>query len=81
MLRWVGRARWESVRRTVGVAMLAGVAPAEWSWLAAVGLAKLTSVASGGLLAGGATCLRLDKRSARRRGTSNLPALRDERLR
>lgn len=47
----------------VGVAILFGVQPLGVSWLVAVGLAKLTLVAAGGLMAGGAVLLRLAKRS------------------
>ena len=65
MLRWFGRGLLGLglvLGGAVGVAMLAGIAPAGMSWLAAVTLAKLTLVASGGLMAGGAVCLRLDQR-------------------
>ena len=48
----------------VGGAMLAGVHLTGVSWLVAVGLAKLTLVASGGLMATGAVCLRLDQRAS-----------------
>lgn len=50
----------------VGVAILFGVQPPGVSWLVAVGLAKLTLIASGGLMAGGALLLRLAKRSDER---------------
>lgn len=49
----------------VGVAMLLGLRPAAMSWLVAVGLTKLALIASGGLMAAGALCLRLDNRSRR----------------
>lgn len=69
MLRRVGQvllAGGAVIGAAVGVAILAGVHPAGLSWLAAVGLAKLTLVASGGLMAAGATCLRIDKRTRKR---------------
>lgn len=50
----------------VGAAMLAGVHVRGVPWLVAVGLTKLTLMASGGLMAGGAVCLRLDRREAAR---------------
>jgi hypothetical protein len=71
MLRWVGRGLLGVglvLGGSVGVAMLAGLAPLGMSWLAAVGLAKLTLVASVGLMAGGAACLRLDQRHRARLG-------------
>jgi hypothetical protein len=54
----------------VGVAMLSGVHLAGVSWIVAVGLTKLTLLASGGLMAGGAVCLRLERRNAERRALS-----------
>ena len=50
----------------VGLAMLGGPHLTGLSWLVAVGLAKLTLLTSGGLMAGGAVCLRLDRRAAER---------------
>jgi hypothetical protein len=47
----------------VGIGMLLGVSVPGVSWLVAVGLAKLTLVASGGLIAAGATLQRLAKRA------------------
>jgi hypothetical protein len=47
----------------VGIGMLLGVSVPGVSWLVAVGLAKLTLIASGGLIAAGATVQRLAKRA------------------
>lgn len=54
----------------VGTAILVGFRPASLTWLLAIGLTKLTLLASGGLMAAGAFCLRLDKREAERMGLS-----------
>ena len=73
MLRRIGSlllATGVAVGAGVGVAMLVGFRPAGLSWLLAVGLAKLTLAASGGLMAAGAVCLRLDKRDAERKALS-----------
>jgi hypothetical protein len=53
----------------VGIAILAGFPFPGVSWLVALGLAKLTLIASGGLLAGGAVLQRL----ASRRDADRLP--------
>lgn len=53
----------------VGIAILAGFTFPGVSWLVALGLAKLTLIASGGLLAGGAVLQRL----ASRRDSDRLP--------
>jgi hypothetical protein len=69
MLRWVGNGLLGLgvvVGGAVGVAMLTGVSLAGVSWLVAVGVAKLTLIASAGLMAGGALCLRLDHRERKR---------------
>ena len=47
----------------VGIGILLGVSVPGVSWLVAVGLAKLTLVASAGLMAAGATLHRLARRS------------------
>jgi hypothetical protein len=47
----------------VGIGMLLGVSIPGVSWLVTVGLAKLTLVASGGLMAAGAMLQRLAKRA------------------
>lgn len=54
----------------VGVAIFVGFRPATLPWLLAIGLTKLTLLASGGLMAAGAFCLRLDKREAARKALS-----------
>jgi hypothetical protein len=46
----------------VGVGLLLGVEVPGVSWLIAVGLVKLTLIASGGLMAGGAVLHRLARR-------------------
>ena len=78
MLRWMGRGLLGLgvvVGGAVGVAMMTGVHLTGISWLAAVGIAKLTLVASGGLMAAGAVCLRLDNRTRHRRLTgSDVPS-------
>lgn len=51
---------------SVGVGMLLGVSVPGVSWLLAVGLAKLTLIASAGLMAAGAMLQRLAKRSEAR---------------
>lgn len=51
------------VGSAVGVAMFLGVTLPGVSWLVAVGLAKLTLIASGGLMAAGAVLHRLAKRA------------------
>jgi hypothetical protein len=50
----------------VGVALLLGVQLPGVTWLVAVGLTKLTLIASGGLMGAGAVLLRLAKRSDER---------------
>lgn len=50
-----------------GVGMFVGFHPANLPWLLAIGLTKLTLLGSGGLMAAGAFCLRLDKREAARK--------------
>jgi hypothetical protein len=50
----------------VGIAMLTGVQVISVPWLIAVGIAKLTLFGSGALMAGGAVCLRLDRRRRER---------------
>jgi hypothetical protein len=50
----------------VGVAMLGGLHFAG-PWLVAVGLTKLTLLASGGLMATGAVCIRLARRAEKQR--------------
>jgi hypothetical protein len=76
MLRWVGNSLLGLgvvVGGAVGVAMLTGVHLAGVSWLVAVGIAKLTLVASVGLMAGGAVCLRLDYRERGRLAAGDPP--------
>lgn len=51
------------VGAAVGFGMLAGVTLPGMPWLVAVGLTKLTLLSSAGLMAAGAFCLRLDRRS------------------
>jgi hypothetical protein len=70
MLRWTGNTLMSLgalLGGAVVVAAIGGVHLSGLSWLIAVGMAKLTVVASGGLMAGGAFCLRLDKREKERR--------------
>lgn len=70
MLRWLGSTLiglGVAAGGAVGIAMLSGVHFTGVSWLLAVGIAKLTLVASGALMAGGAICLRLDRRQNDRR--------------
>jgi hypothetical protein len=50
----------------VGVGLLVGVQVPGVSWLIAVGLVKLTLIASGGLIAGGAVLQRLARRADER---------------
>jgi hypothetical protein len=50
----------------VGLGVLLGVSLPGVSWLVAVGVAKLTLIASGGLIAAGATLQRLAKRAEQR---------------
>jgi hypothetical protein len=50
----------------VGIGLLLGVQMPGLSWLVAVGLVKLTLIASGGLMAGGAVLLRLARRADER---------------
>lgn len=59
----------------VGVGLLLGVQVPGVSWLVAVGLTKLTLIASGGLMAAGAVLTRLSKRSEGRDrlGTGSSP--------
>ena len=45
-----------------GVGLIAGLHVSGWTWLVTIGLAKLTLVASGGLMAGGAVLQRLARR-------------------
>jgi hypothetical protein len=47
---------------SIGIGMLLGVTVPGVSWLVAVGLTKLTLIASGGLIAAGALLQRLAKR-------------------
>jgi hypothetical protein len=78
MLRWAGRAMLALgvvVGSGIGLAILVGFHAAGLSWLIAVGLAKLGLVSAVGLMAGGAVCLRLDRR-ARERQLASLPASR-----
>jgi hypothetical protein len=51
---------------SIGVGMLLGVNLPGVSWLVAVGLVKLTLIASGGLIAAGAVLQRLAKRGDER---------------
>jgi hypothetical protein len=51
----------------VGVTMMTGVSLPGLPWLIVVGLVKLTLVASGGLIAAGAVCLRLANRAEERK--------------
>jgi hypothetical protein len=51
----------------VGVGLLLGVSVPGVSWLVAVGLTKLTLIAAGGLIAGGAVLQRLASRAEDRR--------------
>lgn len=46
----------------VGIGLFAGIHVASVPWVIAVGLTKLTLLASGGLMAAGAVCLRLGRR-------------------
>jgi hypothetical protein len=55
----------------VGLAILLNVSLPSVSWLVAVGLAKLTLIAAGGLMAGGAVAQRL---AARRDDSPQLPS-------
>jgi hypothetical protein len=50
----------------VGATMLAGVHLIALPWLVTVGLVKLTLIASGGLMATGAVCVRLANRNEQR---------------
>jgi len=50
----------------VGGAMLMGVGVVGMPWLVTVGLTKLALLSSGGLMAAGAACLRLDRRAGER---------------
>lgn len=45
-----------------GVGLIAGLHVTGWTWLVTIGLAKLTLLASGGLMAGGAILQRLARR-------------------
>ena len=68
MIRWVGRTLLTAgavLGAAVGAAVLLHV-NIPLPWLAAVGLAKLTLAASGGLMAGGAVCLRIARRREQR---------------
>ena len=60
----------------VGAAMLGGVHVVAHPWLVTVGLVKLTLIASGGLMATGAVCVRLANRAEQRQ---LLPPTVDER--
>lgn len=51
----------------VGIGMLLGVSLPGLPWIVAVGLVKLTLIAAGGLMAGGAILHSLAKRSEQRR--------------
>ena len=69
MFRWIGTALLAlglMVGTTVGMAMLTGVYPTGLSWILAVGFTKLALAGSLGLMAGGAMCLRLDRRARER---------------
>ena len=63
----------------VGAAMLSGVHFVGVPWIVAVGLTKLTLLASGGLMAAGAVCIRLARRDEQRKaldaGTRDLRKL------
>ena len=50
-----------------GVGLIAGLHISGWTWLVTIGLSKLTLVASGGLMAGGAVLQRLARREDARR--------------
>ena len=50
----------------VGIGMLLGISVPGVSWVVAVGLAKLTLIAAGGLMAGGAVLQRLATRAEHR---------------
>lgn len=50
-----------------GAGLIAGLHVIGWTWLVAIGLAKLTLVAAGGLMAGGAALQRLAQREDARR--------------
>ncbi len=54
------------VGSVVGLGLLLGVQLPGLSWLVAVGLVKLTLIASGGLMAGGAILHRLARRADER---------------
>ena len=45
-----------------GAGLMAGLHVTGWAWLVTIGLAKLTLLASGGLMAGGAILQRLARR-------------------
>ena len=65
-LLWIGAA----VGVATGLGVLSGFHPAGWSWIMLVGSAKLSTLASFGLMAGGAVALRLDGRERQRRKLS-----------
>jgi hypothetical protein len=58
---------------TVGVSLLLGVQVPGLSWLVAVGLVKLTLIASGGLMASGAVLHRLARRADERARLGSRP--------
>ena len=55
--------------------LMAGLHATGWAWLVSIGLAKLTLLASGGLMAGGAILQRLARRADAER---LLPSPRDK---
>ena len=50
-----------------GIGLIAGLHVTGWTWLVAIGLAKLTLLASGGLMAGGAMLQRLARKQEAQR--------------
>lgn len=50
-----------------GAGLMIGLHVSGWTWLVAIGLAKLTLLASGGLMAAGAMLQRLALRDAKRK--------------
>ena len=61
----------------VGVGLLVGVQVPGLSWLVAVSLVKLTLIASGGLIAGGAVLHRLARRAEERARLGSPPDSRE----
>jgi hypothetical protein len=61
----------------VGVGLLFGVQVPGVSWLVAVGLVKLTLIASGGLIAAGAVLQRLARRADERARSDDVRHARD----